>query len=85
MDFESYSHRARYLASKVFPDVPKGYEIDHVYSIRDGYDNAVPVEIISHRRNLRIIDRFWNRTKGSKSDITLSQLFKITSEPYEEV
>lgn len=55
---------------------PEGMQIDHKYSIRDGYDNGVPAPILSHPFNLRLISSFENNSKHAKSNITLEELYK---------
>jgi hypothetical protein len=48
--------------------------LDHVYSIYEGFQNNVPVYIISSVENLRLLDSTKNITKGKKSEITLTEL-----------
>lgn len=56
-----------------------GYELDHIYSIFDGFSNNVDPKVISHRKNLRIIPTEINRQKGSRSDISLKELYERIS------
>lgn len=54
------------------------YHLDHIFSVNDGWLNNVPVHIISHISNLRIISATNNRIKYQKSDITLEELYRRT-------
>jgi hypothetical protein len=51
--------------------------IDHIFSINDGYEHGVPVEILSHWTNLKIISRKENSSKGCKSNITIEELYRL--------
>lgn len=48
--------------------------VDHIYSVKDGFDNQIPPEVIGHRINLRWLNKKVNGSKGSRSDMTLSKL-----------
>ena len=52
------------------------YHLDHIFSIKDGFENNVPVEVISHRSNLRMLKYDENIVKGGCSDKSLSALFE---------
>lgn len=81
IDFKSYSEIARRIAYGVFKrDIPKGFSVDHRYSVYDGYKNNVPLTIISNPNNLRIISVKENNQKGKDSIITLDQLYKEAEE-----
>lgn len=54
----------------------KDFHLDHVYSKFDGFNNSVPVEVISHWSNLRIISAKENLSKNRHSDKTLFQLYE---------
>lgn len=54
----------------------KGYHLDHIYSIYDGFKNNVPVYLMTCVSNLRIISGSKNISKGKKSDITIEELFE---------
>ena len=51
-----------------------GFQLDHKYSIIEGFLNNVEPEIISHRCNLQMLEWNNNRTKSKKCDIDLEQL-----------
>lgn len=50
--------------------------LDHMFSIKDGWDQGVPPEIVGHAVNLRLIDGRTNQSKNSKSCITLKELMR---------
>lgn len=52
------------------------FHIDHIYSIRDAFLNDVPVEVVSHMCNLRMLSESDNKSKNGKSDITLEELYQ---------
>lgn len=54
----------------------KGYDLDHVVSIYDGYLNEIPVEIMASIHNIRIIPTTANRSKSRKSHKTCEQLLE---------
>jgi len=51
-----------------------GYQLDHKYSIIEGFLNNVEPKIISHHRNLQMIEWGSNRAKSKRCDIDLEQL-----------
>lgn len=63
---------------------PKGYHLDHKYSVFEGFKNNVPVEIIGHICNLEMIPFNHNTSKGSNCSVTLSCL-KESIEKYKNV
>lgn len=77
-NFKQYASTARYLAYRHYGNKTlEGFEIDHIFSIKDGWDNGVDVEDISHPRNLRIVTIEENKAKHAKSLITLEQFYKL--------
>lgn len=56
------------------------YEMDHMYSIRDGFSNSVDPFIVGSKVNIRYISRSENRVKNSKSAISLEELLKAYDE-----
>lgn len=58
----------------------KGYEVDHIVSIEDGWNNngsdttAVAVNRIASWVNLRIVGPGINESKGADSFVTIKQL-----------
>lgn len=51
-----------------------GHQLDHRYSIIEGFLNNVEPEVISHRCNLQMIEWSINRDKSKRCDIDLEQL-----------
>jgi len=51
------------------------YQIDHIYSVQDGFENDIPVEIISSPINLRMLSAKENNLKHSRSDFTKKELY----------
>jgi hypothetical protein len=51
-----------------------GVSRDHVYSIRDGFDNGIDPYLISHPANCKLILQRQNSIKHKKSDITIKEL-----------
>ncbi|GHU69963.1 hypothetical protein FACS1894184_14770 [Clostridia bacterium] len=79
--FKAYAKRVRHLAYVVYGRgsmVPRGYVIDHMYSVADGYRNKIPPVIISHPSNLRLVTVRENSVKGDKSIISLDELYAGT-------
>lgn len=78
MTFHRYAKLARYVAYYHYgrgSKIPKGLVIDHLYSVKDGFNNKVPISILSHPFNLRLIPREDNLKKAFKSHITIEELF----------
>lgn len=50
------------------------YQVDHIYSIRHGFENSVDPAIISDIANLRLLWHTDNKSKHIRSDITLEDL-----------
>lgn len=76
MTFKEYSKKSRHMAYRRIGRVPKGMEIDHLFSIKDGYENQVPINVISDLYNLRVVTSEENRKKWHRSIITLDELYK---------
>lgn len=65
--------------SLINPDrLPRGkeYELDHMYSITQGFIDKIPPEVIGNHHNLRLISKFDNRSKRVKCSITLEELLR---------
>lgn len=52
------------------------YVLDHVYSVFNGFVNEVPLDIICHPTNLKLIHKTDNSSKNCRSDKTIEQLYK---------
>jgi len=53
-----------------------GYDLDHKYTVYDGFINNVDPKIIGHYKNLEILTTTQNRIKKEKSSITLKELLR---------
>lgn len=53
-----------------------GVSRDHMYSIRDGFDNNIEQFLIAHPANCKLILQRENSSKHKKSSITISELKK---------
>lgn len=82
--FEAYSYDVRTRTEQVFRENfylienahlrGKGYELDHIVSIYDGFRNQVPAELIASIKNLRMLTLHENRVKGRNSHQSLKAL-----------
>jgi hypothetical protein len=89
-EWAQYKFRVKYLTAKAYKkfkstinpgDLPISrceYQVDHIYSIRHGFENKVDPSIIANISNLRILWHTENKSKHIRSDITLEELIKIT-------
>jgi hypothetical protein len=53
------------------------FHLDHMYSIKDGFLNGVPAEIIASKWNLKVIPKLENVSKQDRSSITLKELYEL--------
>jgi Uncharacterized protein containing a Zn-ribbon (DUF2116) len=51
-----------------------GVSRDHIYSIKEGYDNNISPEIIKHPANCQLLKHSNNISKNKKSDIIINDL-----------
>lgn len=80
LDYRLYTLRARLITTvfrtQWFPLYdPTLYQLDHRYSILDGFRHNVPPMVISARHNLELTTKRFNEEKWSQSSITLQQLY----------
>jgi hypothetical protein len=82
-EFEKYSLIVRKLTRKstkrknlIEGNKQKGYHLDHIVSIYDGFINDIEPEIISHYINLRYIPAKENLKKNKKSHKSIDTLIK---------
>lgn len=57
-----------------------GYQLDHKFSISEGFNQGLSPKIIGHWKNLEIIPRIENISKNAKCSITLKDLLKAINE-----
>ncbi len=87
-EWGEYKFRVKYLTAKTYKqfkhvinpeDLPIGrceYQIDHIYSIRQGFENSVAPEVIASIHNLRVLWHVDNKSKHIRSDQTLDELME---------
>ena len=87
-EWGEYKFRVKYLTAKTYKqfkhvinpeDLPIGrceYQIDHIYSIRHGFENSVAPEVIASIHNLRVLWHVDNKSKHIRSDQTLDELME---------
>lgn len=84
-EYENYCNKVWYTTERNFlrynniinpTNLKRGYEynLDHVFSIQEGFNNKIDAKIIGHYTNLRLIPALDNRIKHSKCDKTFEQL-----------
>ena len=56
-----------------------GYQIDHIFSVLDGFKLGVDPRVVANIANLQILTRKENREKSNRSDQTLEQLMEKIS------
>ena len=59
------------------------YHVDHKVSVLEGWNNKLPLEVISHPANLQILEARENSGKGAKSCMTIEKLLTMIKQ-YEE-
>lgn len=52
------------------------YNLDHIYSIQEGFRNSIPPYIIAHWTNLQMLESTKNSSKGRRCDKTLIKLYE---------
>lgn len=52
------------------------WDLDHIFSIQEGFRQGIPPYIISHWTNLRMLEPKENYSKGMRCDKTKEQLFE---------
>ena len=60
----------------------RGYELDHKFSIQEGFNRNIAPCVIAHISNLEYVPRGINRSKGAKCSITQEKLFNQISKSY---
>jgi hypothetical protein len=53
------------------------YQLDHIYTIRDGFRNDIPAKIIGHWTNLQMLPRVENKSKGGNSTRLLEETLDL--------
>lgn len=88
-DIKSYRKSVSYYTEKIYeeykeilnPDnLDRGVHtnhIDHIYPVIEGWKNKIDPKMISHYKNLKLIDSYDNLSKGERTDITIDDFFKM--------
>ena len=87
-EYQIYKSNVINMSNKIFrrfgeivnPDGVIRYHLDHMVSIRFGFDNNIPPEIISHVSNLCMLEESKNISKGFDCSITIDELYKRIEE-----
>lgn len=86
-EWKIYRYNAINIANKNYKDyynfinideVPRGrnlYHLDHIMSIKWGFENNINPELISHPSNLRMITEFENISKSDRCDLTEQEFY----------
>jgi len=69
--YRSYINPNRYRRGRY------SYHLDHIYSVIDGFENNVPIDIISNPNNLKLIPAKENLFKHGKSYISKMLLYHL--------
>lgn len=83
-----YEEKVRRLSEKNFRNNYVAYkelrgqdfELDHKLSIKDGFAQDIPIELMSDPLNLEIMPKCVNRMKGKRSSITYNELIELITE-----
>ena len=84
-DAKNYRHYARAIRQRAqmwatdngYRLGQQTYHVDHKLSILDAWNANLPAEVVNHPVNLQILPAKENSSKGSKSSITVEQLFEM--------
>jgi len=88
-DYKNYCILARNLSNKIYNEfiyyinpenIKRGsgedeFHLDHIYSISKGWENKIPIFIITCPVNLRMINSRENIKKSKRCDISISELY----------
>ena len=58
----------------------KEFHLDHKYSIKEGFDNNIPIYLIANKNNLQIIEAEKNIKKNKKCSISIEELTRLTKD-----
>jgi hypothetical protein len=74
--YKEYKHKINPNNFERVTNGKSGHQLDHKYSILEGFLNDVEPEIVSHHCNLQMLEWEINRTKSKRCDIELQELIK---------
>lgn len=72
----TYKSKDNILIENISTPRSKDWHLDHIYSIKEGFDNSIPPEVISSAVNLRVIPAKDNIIKNKRSDISIMDLLE---------
>ena len=87
--FKEYKTRVEILTRKNYnkfkwlinplklPKAQYKYQVDHIYSMADGFENNILPEVLSSPVNLRMMWWSDNDSKDRRSDFSLDQLYNL--------
>jgi hypothetical protein len=84
-DFNFYSAKVRLLANifnpRWFPIEYKDgvHQIDHKFSVSDGFKHCVPLQVIGNINNLQVLTKTENLSKNTSSCITIQELYNTAA------
>jgi hypothetical protein len=88
-DIQSYRRSVSYYTEKTYEKYrhiinPNGLErgihtnhIDHIFPVIEGWRNKIEPKLISHYKNLRLVDSYDNLSKGERTDFLVDDFFKL--------
>lgn len=84
-DAKNYRHYARaireraqmWAAEQGYKLGQQTYHVDHKLSILDAWHAKLPASVVNHPANLQILEAKQNSSKGSKSSITIKELYEL--------
>lgn len=74
-DFELIKKHGWYSPSNKYNNL-QGVSRDHLYSVKDGFQNKVDPTLISHPANCKLVIHTDNQKKNTKSEISMEELFE---------
>ena len=94
-EFYRYKNIVTYLTLRIKPSLTTGYvtglcgkegayQLDHIYSIKEGFLNKISPLVIGHINNFRMIPWEENLRKHAKSDIDINILLESSGYTLEE-
>lgn len=88
---KQYSAAARHLTNIIYDEYKDvldplnlrsyNWVLDHVYSVNDGFINEVPLDVLCHWTNLKLVSKSDNSSKGPKSGKSIIQLYEDYASP----
>ena len=61
------------------------FHVDHIYSVQDGFENGVSIEVMASPINLQMLQASENSRKNRHSEIALEELYNLYNQFEEEI